>query len=178
MESVNERQCWSEAWKLKRKQCSKFHHVCMSWPCGITVTTALLKVTWISVYWYLFYPCRSFSHSPLMRVRKKEVRAVNMLTEDQLDKYLQSRNAGVWKQWKAYRTPMNISISRNIELHFMLANLEKTHFWWPFLPFQREKQLLSYRKLRVTDKIKCTAVQNSHRFKKKSTKTCRCFFHF
>lgn len=48
-----------------------------------------------------------------------------MLTEDQLDKYLQSRNAGVWKQWKAYRTPMNISISRNIELHFMLANLEK-----------------------------------------------------
>ena len=158
------------------KQCSKFQ-VCMSWSCGITVTTALLKVTWISVYWHLFYPCRSFSHSPSTGIRKKELWVVNMLIEDQLDKHLQSRNVGVSKQWNAYRTPMNITFSRNIELHFILANLEKCIFDDLSCHSKWKTSSCLITNL-VTDIVKCTAVQNSHWFKRKNTKNYLCFSHF
>jgi len=106
--------------ETKKKAMQQIPPVCMSW-------SALLKVTRISAYWYLFYPCRSCS--PLtFKVRKPAVWAVSMLIEDQLNKYLQSRNVGVTKQWNAWRTPMNVTVSWNIELHFILANLEKHIF--------------------------------------------------
>lgn len=53
---------------------------------------------------------------------RKEVWVVDMLI-DQLDKYTKSRNAGALKQWK--RTPINIILPRNIQLHFILSNLGK-----------------------------------------------------
>lgn len=59
---------------------------------------------------------------------------------------------------------------KNYRITFCTDKIRKTHFWWPFLPFQMENKLLFCHKLRVTVIIICTAVQNSHWFKKKKKK--------